>query len=112
MSYSVVLRGREIADATGSQVVMLSATPGNVKVRWSRIVARDITHQPTRIELLLIEGAAETVLHASQPAAAAITVEVKSLGLVSGVGRIAARFVGATTADQLEVVAIGDVVTE
>lgn len=108
----IVRRLTELCTNATSQDVVLDAWPSEVKVRWQRLVARDLANVCTRIELLFKRGSREYLLNSAVAAVVHTSVAVDGPLIVPGDFRVCARFVGATLTNNLEIYAFGDVLDD
>lgn len=69
---------------------------------FDRLVAIDLSHAPTTIEIGFVSGVGEYIVHRAAPGAAAISVAVGQAVYVPPGYRPYARFYGATLTDDLE----------
>lgn len=95
-----------------SQDVVIDAWPSEKMIRWSRMVARDLDNVCTRIEILLKRGSRDYLLNSGVAAVVHTALVMDTPIVAPGDFRVAARFVGATLTDTLELYAFGDVVDD
>jgi len=106
----IIQRVTKLAISTSDERIKLDTLPYNAIVRWHRIVARDVTNNPTRVELWLYRDNQGYLLKAGVQGAAARTFAVE-LDIVSpGAWVPMVKFVGATADDELELYAYGELV--
>jgi len=96
-----------IADDSGDQLVLMDALPYKEAIHWTCIVARDVTHEPIRIDLVLMQSRIEFVLRSAAPLMLHTSVEMIGDVYAPGNYRVGARFLGATERDVLELWAYG-----
>lgn len=90
--------------------LFLEGWPPEVMIRWHKIVARDLTSDPTRVDLMLKQGRREFLLHAGVQGGAGRTVWTTQVFGAPGDYRPGARFVGAILGDALELSLFGEII--
>ena len=111
MARPVVVMTQTSCTSAVTQDVVCDPLRVGVPIVWWRIVARDGTAIPTRVELILRLGNTDYILHSGVPAAIGITVDQYLGVLFAPEAQVVARFVGATLGDVLQVTGYGEIRT-
>jgi len=110
MPDSFVVRVQEVCSNATAQIVKAKPMYTAQRIRWTDIAARDVTSSPTAVEVGFMVSDSRFVVKCAAPGAAHRTVEQSIDLTLSGSWVPFARFLGATSADQLELYAYGQAV--
>jgi len=112
MAEVTIRRLSKIADGSGIDVVVMDTLPYKETIRWTVICARDLNKAEMRIELLFYEGRTVYIIRSLQVTTNPDTLNMLGEIYAPGDFRVAARFLGATAGDTLELYAYGVVQRE
>ena len=110
MPDSYVVRIQEVCSNATAQVVEAKPMHTVPRIRWTHIAARDLTNTPTAVEVGFMLAESRFVVKCTAPGAVHRTVEQSLVLTLAGSWVPYARFLGATSADQLELYAYGQAV--
>jgi len=107
MGEVVIRRLTQEGDGSGNDLVVMDTLPYKEIIHWTGIEARDLTSKCTRIDLLLLQSRTEYILRSRAVATKENTLSLLEGVYATGEYRVAARFIGASDADDLELYAYG-----
>jgi len=110
MEEVVIRRLSKEADGSGVDLIVMDTLPYPEIIHWTCITARDLITKCARVELLLIQARTEYILISVELGSKENTLTIIQDVYATGEYRIAARFIGAGLADDLELYAYGIVV--
>lgn len=96
-----------VCSNTTSQDVVLDTRDPREQIRWTQIMGLDRTNAPTTLEVGLKRGSEFYPFNAETPGAAARCIKIDGTVTAPGDFVPCARFLGATSADKLELYAAG-----